>query len=1166
MQYSPSDSSFVFTGGEGLNLRVKTVACITFFFFALAAAWAQTTNESGAVTGTITDQTGAAVPNAAVTLTSQLGAATSKTTASDGTYTFPLLPPGTYSLAVEAGGFSKAVVNEIKVDVTVVRQVNVTLEIGQTTSSVEVNAVATQVNTTNSTLGNVLPGKTLEALPLATRNFTNLLALNANTSSTLPQAATAGRASSTIFVNGQRGTNNNLVINGVDANNLGNNNFGSVPIPAPDTIEEFRVQTSLYDAAAGKTSGGNINVLTKSGSPQFHGEVYEYFRNEAMNANEWFFNKTGQKQPVLRQNQFGGNFGGPVPLLKDTFFFGSYQGTYQTNGVSSAISTAFPVLPATRSQANIEQAFGLAPGSLNPVSLRLLNAPGQFGGFLVPSGTGAAPGQFGQLSVAKPLKYSEDQYNLNGDHNFGDKVRLGLRYFHANAVTFDPLGGEGTGGLGSGQTSPIINHTASVNVTWSISPSLVNEARVGFNRVYTAAIAPDPAKLSDVGMIRFNSSIYSGIPLLTTNDITPVFGGISTNNDQAGYSNTLNYTDTLAWSLGKHTIRFGFEGRNYQINLFNNFASRGFLAYNTFNDFLTGNILQEFVGTGQTYRDFRAHDLSAFVQDDFKVSPRLTLNLGIRYDYLSPSTDKRNRLGNFDPSRLDAQTLATGGPGLLNGFILPASANFGTIKGTPGVSDSTFTIANNLNFAPRVGLAWDPLGDGKTSIRAGYGIYYVRISNQTLLQLITAAPFFQLSSIVAPGTTNANPFPNLPLPSQFPIFPSFPTFTGFSAAGSPLFTGSLVALNPFQRNMRTPYAEQYNFSIQRELPGKWTGEIGYAGSQGVRLLQSLQLNQANLASPAAPIRGLTANSARNVSARVPIIGFSSTGLNTVTANGHSSYNAFVSTLSRRMNNAFLQFSYTYSKSIDNNSGSSTQDLGNSGGNQALPQLQRGLSDFDRPHRFVATYSYDLPGPSQGIWRTLVGGWNVSGYTTLQSSLPINFTCACGSNNVTGITSSAVSIYPQLTGNISDIYNGNDWRAYTNTGNPAFRSGIVNVVPTLPSGSVLAGYYQPGYSAFNTPYPIGGVGPAANNVGQPFGNMGRNPNIRGPFQNQFDVSLMKTFKFGEKVGFQLRGDAYNVFNHPIFASPNAVVGSAQFGRVSSTITNARILNIAAKIIF
>ncbi len=300
----------------------------------------------------------------------------------------------------------------------------------------------------------------------------------------------------------------------------------------------------------------------------------------------------------------------------------------------------------------------------------------------------------------------------------------------------------------------------------------MNEARLGFNRIVTGIVAPDPATVQQIGMTRFNQSVFPGIPYIVTLDPIPNFGGISTNYDQAGYSNTINYFDTLAYSRGAHTFRFGFEARQYQVNLFNNFASRGFLEYNSFADFLTSNILEEFVGTGQTYRDFRAHDLSAFAQDDWKVTPRLTLNLGLRYDYLSPSTDRRDRLGNFDPSRLDQTALSVGGPGLLNGFVLPAGASFGSIKGTPGVSDSTFTIANNLNFAPRVGFAFDPKGDGKTAIRGGYGIYYVRISNQTLLQLLTAAPFFQLSAIVSPGTTNANPFPNLPLPRSFRFSPA----------------------------------------------------------------------------------------------------------------------------------------------------------------------------------------------------------------------------------------------------------------------------------------------------------------------------------------------------------------------------------------------------------
>ncbi len=1149
-------------GGLILFSHLKNAALLIIAVCLVACfAWAQTSAESGAITGTVKDQTGAVVPNANVTLNTQSGVTTQKRSGSDGNFTFPLLPAGTYSLSVEASGFSKALVNNLTVDVTQITQANVTLQVGQTTSEIAVTAQATQVNTSNSTLGNVLPGSIVDALPLATRNFTNLLALNANASSTLPNASIAGRGSSTVFVDGQRGTNNNLVINGVDANNLGNNNFGSVPIPAPDTIEEFRVQTSLYDASEGKTSGGNINVLTKGGTTQYHGEGFEFFRNEDMNANDWFFNKGGLPRAILRQNQFGGDFGGPVPKMAQTFFFGSYQGTYQTNGVSGAINTVFPVLPAVRSQANIEQAFGLAPGSLDPVALKLLNTPGQYGGFLIPSGTGAAPGQYGNLSVSKPLKYSEDQYNLNGDHNFGDKVHLSLRYFHANAVTVNPLGGEGAGSLGSGETDPIIDHTASANVTWSISPQLVNEGRLGFTRIYTAIVAPDPATVSQIGMTRYNSSIFPGIPLFTTNDLSPAFGGITTNDDQAAYSNTIDYADTLAWSLGKHTVRFGFEARQYQINLFNNFASRGFLLYNTFADILKGNILEEFTGTGQTYRDFRAHDLSGFVQDDWKVTPRLTLNLGLRYDYLSPSTDKRDRLGNFDPSLLSPATLATGGAGLRSGFILPAGANFGSITGTPGVSDSTFSVANNKNFAPRIGFAWDPVGDGKTAIRGGYGIYYVRISNQTLLQLLTAAPFFQLSAIVNPGTPTSNPFPALPLPSQFPIFPNFPTFSGFTASGSPSFTGgSLIALNPFQRNMRTPYAEQFNFSIQRQLPANFALELGYAGSEGVRLLDSLQENQAFLASPQNPIRGLTADSAKNASARVSVVGLSTTGLNEVTAAGHSAYHAFVTTLSRRLSTSFIQVSYTYSKSIDNNSGATTQDLGSSGGNNLDPADQRGLSDFDRPHRFVATYSHALPGPSHGLLRTVLGGWNLAGTTTLQSSLPINFLCTCGSTNVDGITS---TLYPELLGNISDIFVSNNWRNFTSPGTSAFQPGIVSVVPTVPQGGVLTGLNVLSAPGPNN-YPVGG--PGTGNVAQPFGDMGRNPNLRGPFQSLWDMALIKDFKVFENAGFELRGEAFNVFNHPIFSSPNSNVGSAQFGRISSTITAPRILQVAVKITF
>jgi outer membrane receptor protein involved in Fe transport len=229
-------------------------------------------------------------------------------------------------------------------------------------------------------------------------------------------------------------------------------------------------------------------------------------------------------------------------------------------------------------------------------------------------------------------------------------------------------------------------------------------------------------------MTRFNSAQFSDIPLFFTDDFGEEFGGISTNNDQAETANTFHLADTLSWTRGKHSFRFGGEMRRYQINLFNNFASRGFVEFASTPDFLQGNVEVAFVGTGITDRGFRARDASAYFQDDWKVFKRLTLNLGVRYDYMGPSTDVKDRLGNFDPSLLSPETKENGGPGLLQGFVLPAGGSFGAITGTPGVSNSTLFSSSPHNFSPRVGLAWDPFGDGKTAIRAGYGLYYIRIS------------------------------------------------------------------------------------------------------------------------------------------------------------------------------------------------------------------------------------------------------------------------------------------------------------------------------------------------------------------------------------------------------------------------------------------------------
>jgi hypothetical protein len=1147
--------------------------CIAILFLCSQSLHAQITSEKGAIRIELTDPQGASVGGAKVSVTSKTGTAQTKETGPDGSVVFPLLDPGIYNVTVESPNFKRSVLNAVAVHVTEVTNLNVVLELGAVTSEVIVSGDAVQtVNTSNATLGNVLTEKVLQDLPLSTRNFTFLLALNAGTSENLPDATQAGRGESVIFVAGQRGTANNLVINGTDSNELLSNNFSTVPIPSPDSLEEFRVQTSLYDASQGKTSGGNVDVLTRGGTSAYHGEAYEFFRNDDMNSNLYFFNATDTPRPVLKQNQFGGNVGGPVPKLSDTFFFGSYEGTRQINGVAGSAQADFPVLPAQRTAANLEAAFGLP--SIDPTALALLNAPGKFGGFLIPSGTGT-PGTFGEATFSEPLLYNEDQFNINVDRIIGTKHKISERFFYSNSNTNNPLGGEDAqsatnNSFGSGNVVPVTNRLATIAWTWTISPTLINEARFGYNRITFSNMADPTASLSSVGMTRFNSATNPEIPLLLTADIDPEFGGASTNFDQQDIDNTFNFADTLAWTHGKHTFRVGVETRHYQINLFNNFAENGFLFFNSFDDFLQGNLGngESFVGTGITNRDFRGNDIGAYFQDDWKITKRLTLNLGIRYDYMGPLTDTKDRLGNFDPTRLDIPTRENAGPGILNGFVLPSGASFGAIQGTPEVSPSTLLSNSPHNFAPRISLAWDPKGDGKTSIRAGYGIYYIRTSGQTLLQLITSEPFFQLSADVFGNTAPAlsNPFPSLPTANQFPIYSTPPSFTGFDNTGTPTFNAPLLALNPFDRNLVTPYVGNWNLTIQRELPKHYLVEIGYIGSQAVHLIDSLERNQALLVNAANPITlgglngvpqtVLTTNSVNDVEARAGVLGFDAGGgLNEVTDLGHSTYNAFIFSVNHRTGNLFLQASYTFSKSMDNESGGFDQDLGAAPGNQLDLRTQRAVSDFNVPNRIVAAYEYSVPGFKSGRLRYALGDWSVGGVTTFQSGLPANITCGICVTNLFG--GAPTGTFPNLVGNMGSLMLSGRPENFTGT-TSVFNSSVLAAPASLPGGTVVSGLNVdggPGNQSFT-------IGPSG---GALFGDLGRNI-VHGPFEQNWDMYLSKKFPITEKYYVTFRAEAFNVFNHPNFVLNNTAFGTPSFGIYSSTVGNPRILQLALKFDF
>ena len=787
-----------------------------FLSFGLASLGFAQGGATGGVSGVVQDPSGAVIPGAKVVVVSEETGTTVRQTTSTaaGTFSVTFLTPGLYTLQISSSGFRTYEARDVAVRVTETTRVVAPMEIGTPKEAVTVESVTTPVQVNSATTGATIDTHSITNLPLATGNFLTLLALSPGANTDLFPSSNVGRGSVTLNVNGERPTNNNYQLEGVNANDVNLPVTDNVPLPADDALSEFKTQTSLYDASQGRNAGGNVQVLLKSGTDHYHGDAYEFFRNNDLNANDFFLNQSGEPTPVLRQNQFGGSFGGPVPKMKDLFFFANYQGTRASSGISTGtlVSTQMPIFPADRSVPSLQATFfpgGLPPGytSLDSAAVAFLNLPASkcpgfndgthciptlpgTAGLSDPTTPGSAP-NLATLSRSLAGPFTDNEYVISIDKQFNPTNHVEGRWFSSQGQNTEPFGEAGD--LPFTEAFPLANRFLKLGWTHIFSNNTTNDLRLGYNRYVFANKPSQPITLSDIGATRGNSAQFPGAYEPIVSSYFSLGPGV--NDNRGGTFNTFVYADDLSHIMGKHTLRIGGEVDRYQLNRYNNFAALGSVSFedtsagdglpalDALQNWLLGRVstTQGQAGFAQVY--FRAADPAAYFQDDYKATSRLTLNLGVRWEGIDIAHDKYDLLGNFAGN-------GDGLPGPLQ-TIHPASTPH---VGTPGVSSCTLLHCMDLsNLAPRVGFAWDVMGDGKTAVRGGYGVYFDRTSNQDQLQTFGGFPFQEAVSATPFSVTPENPFPNFPPLSDFPLSGTQPTplLTAFDGpTGTPIFNGA----------------------------------------------------------------------------------------------------------------------------------------------------------------------------------------------------------------------------------------------------------------------------------------------------------------------------------------------------------------------------------------
>ena len=928
------------------RLACAVLLALLFSFTALAQGV-----PTGTLSGTVQDPNSALLGNVQVTISNPATGFTREVTTDDeGRYTLPALPPGTYNVTFALNGFGTVINENVVVEASVTRTLDVLLQVGGVSETVNVVGGTELVTPETATTFRRIDAEEIVQVPTSTRSFTHLLSSEAGVSADLPPVATNSNGNISPNVNGTRATSTSLFFNGVDATNL-TSNEGSLTdniAPAPETLQEVKLQTSLYDASTGRSGGGNFQLITRSGTNRFSGTAYYFVQNEKFNANDFFYNRDGITRPRARRNEGGFTVGGPI--VKDRFFFfGGYQRTQANTGFvptassQTTLPAALGLIQGPRTAENIVAAFRqlnpifpLTAAQISPLALQLLNATNPVtGGFIIPSpptnasrllnaaglaisdnnvalsgitgNTGGNP--LVRIRQVFPADFEQDQFTIKLDGQLSENNRLSGTFFFSNFPGLDPFTAPNS------QASPFTlrrddrNRTLAISDTHTFTPNLINEARFGYFSLNNTRRLDDPFLTDDLTSAAFN--IENPALFFGDSPGTRRLGQFIGRNNIAGFSfggpndsfnlrqqRTYTILDNMTYVRGAHTFRFGGEFRHnqYNTNLPEEQATE-FEKFENFTQFLLGRATEADTQFGVTDKQFRFNDIAGFIADDWRVNRRLTLNLGLRYEFFGLPTERNGRIGNFDPN------LVTDTENPLSGFIVPnnvqttgfAAVDQAIAATTRADNKHTLNGQDTNNFAPRIGFAYSPFDNNRLVIRGGYGIFYDRPSTAFINTIFSNYPFLREVEVTAgaPNIPIATPFnaagqpirnpqtgiggafstqnPLLGLNQYLPARISYegagtfrirdntgvtttPVVSSTGQLGSnpiDLATGQAIRGNvaetfefrAIDRDLKTPFVQQYNFGVQYELTRNMLIEVRYVGTRGNKLLQALALNQ-----------------------------------------------------------------------------------------------------------------------------------------------------------------------------------------------------------------------------------------------------------------------------------------------------------------------------------